>query len=97
MQARARSGRDAQGAKGRKLHPREEKINRIIVMVRAKVEHPFRVLKRQFGSVKTRYRARTKNRAQFFTLFALGGRFLVRRRMLGHDPQIPRTESGNQR
>jgi hypothetical protein len=24
-------------------------INRIIAMVRAKVEHPFRVLKRQFG------------------------------------------------
>jgi hypothetical protein len=42
--------------KGGKLHPEDEKINRIIAMVRAKVEHPFRVLKRQFGYVKTRYR-----------------------------------------
>lgn len=40
--------------KGCTLHPEEEKINRIIAMVRARVEHPFRVLKRQFGYLKTR-------------------------------------------
>ena len=44
-------------------------------MVRAKVEHPFRVIKRQFGHVKTRYRGLAKNRAQLFTLFALGNLF----------------------
>ena len=49
---------------------------------RAKVEHPFRVIKRQFGHVKTRYRGLAKNRAQLFTLFALGNLFLVRRRLL---------------
>lgn len=32
--------------KGSKLDPIDEKINRIIAMVRAKVEHPLRVLKR---------------------------------------------------
>lgn len=42
--------------KAGKPHPLDERINRIIAMVRAKVEHPFRVIKRQFGHVKTRYR-----------------------------------------
>lgn len=68
--------------KGGRLHPEDEKINRIIAMVRAKVEHPFRVLKRQFGYVKARYRGLAKNRAQLFMLFALGNLFLVRRRLL---------------
>jgi len=68
--------------KGGTLHPEDEKINRIIAMVRARVEHPFRILKRQFGYVKTRYRGLAKNRAQLFTLFALGNLFLVRRRLL---------------
>lgn len=51
-------------------------------MVRAKVEHPFRVVKRQFGYVKTRYRGLAKNRAQLFTLFALVNLFLVRRKLI---------------
>ncbi|MBV0893589.1 IS5 family transposase [Paracoccus sp. Z118] len=68
--------------KGGQLHPDDKRINRIIAMVRAKVEHPFRVIKRQFGYVKTRYRGLTKNRAQLFTLFALGNLFLVRRRLM---------------
>jgi len=68
--------------RGGRLHPADEDINRIIAMVRAKVEHPFRVVKRQFGHVKTRYRGLAKNRAQLFTLFALGNLFLVRRRLL---------------
>ena len=68
--------------RGGKLDPIDEEINRIIAMVRARVEHPFRVLKRQFGHVKTRYRGLAKNRAQLFTLFALGNLFLVRRRLL---------------
>ena len=36
----------------------------------------------QFGHVKTRYRGLAKNRAQLFTLFALGNLFLVRRRLM---------------
>jgi IS5 family transposase len=68
--------------KGGALHPIDEDINRIIAMVRARVEHPFRVIKRQFGYLKTRYRGLAKNRAQLFTLFALGNLFLVRRRLL---------------
>jgi IS5 family transposase len=68
--------------KGNPLHPFEEQANRIIAMVRARVEHPFRVIKRQFGHVKTRYRGLAKNRAQLFTLFALGNLFLVRRKLM---------------
>ncbi|MEH6788502.1 MAG: transposase, partial [Paracoccus sp. (in: a-proteobacteria)] len=68
--------------KGSPLHPIDAQINRIIAMVRAKVEHPFRVIKRQFGYVKTRYRGLAKNRAQLFTLFALGNLFLMRRKLM---------------
>ena len=67
--------------KGGVLHPIDAQINRIIAMVRAKVEHPFRIVKRQFGYVRTRYRGLAKNRAHIFTLFALGNLFLVRRRL----------------
>ena len=68
--------------KGGDLHLIDAQINRIIAVVRAKVEHPFRVLKRQFGYMKTPYRGLAKNRAQLFTLFALGNLFLVRRRLM---------------
>ena len=39
------------------------------------------MIKRQLGHVKTRYRGLAKNRAQLFTLFALGNLFLVRRKL----------------
>ena len=68
--------------RGGKLDKIDEATNRVIAMVRAKAEHPFRVLKRQFGHVKTRYRGLAKNRAQLFTLFALGNLFLVRKSLL---------------
>ena len=68
--------------KGNPLHPLDERANRCKAMVKVKVEHPFRVIKRQFGHVKTRTRGLAKNRAQLFTLFALGNLFLVRRRLL---------------
>ncbi len=68
--------------KGGPLHPFDAQINRIIAPLRARVEHRFRVLKRRFGYVKTRYRGLANNRAQLFTLFALGNLFLVRRKLL---------------
>ncbi|WP_339640467.1 hypothetical protein [Jannaschia helgolandensis] len=39
-------------------------------------------MKRQFGYIKTRYRGLAKNRAQLFSLFALGNPYLVRRRRM---------------
>lgn len=68
--------------KGRQFDPIEEEINQIIAMVRAKVEHLFRIIKRQFGHVKTCYRGLAKNRPHLFTLFALGNPVLVRRRLM---------------
>lgn len=51
--------------------------------IRAKVEHPFRVIKRQFGYVKVRYRGLKKNTAQLVTLFALSNVWMVRGKLLG--------------
>ena len=68
--------------KGGKLDPIDAENIRIIAVVRAKVAHPFRVLKRQFGHVKTHDRGLAKNRAHLSTLLALGHLLLVRRRLL---------------
>jgi len=50
--------------------------------VRAKVEHPFRVVKRQFGYAKVRYRGLMKNTAQLMTMFALSNLWMARHRLL---------------
>jgi transposase, IS5 family len=50
--------------------------------VRAKVEHPFRVIKRQFGYVKVRYRGLKKNTQQIVTLFALSNLWMARKKLL---------------
>ena len=50
--------------------------------VRAKVEHPFRVIKRQFGFIKVRYRGLKKNTAQIITLFALSNIWMARSQLL---------------
>jgi IS5 family transposase len=60
-----------------------EQVERIKASIRAKVEHPFRVIKRQFGHVKVRYRGLAKNTAQLQTLFALANLWMVRRRLTG--------------
>jgi IS5 family transposase len=50
--------------------------------VRAKVEHPFRVIKHQFGFQKTRLRGLVKNRCKINVIAALTNLFLARRRLL---------------
>lgn len=50
--------------------------------IRAKVEHPFHVVKNLFGHRKTRYRGLAKNTAQLFSLFALANLVMARRRLL---------------
>jgi IS5 family transposase len=52
-----------------------DQIERLKAGIRAKVEHPSRILKRQFGYTKTRYRSAMKNTAQIMTLSALGNLF----------------------
>ena len=60
-----------------------DQVERIKASIRAKVEHPFRVIKRQFGHVKVRYRGLAKNTAQLHTLFALANLWMVRKRLPG--------------
>jgi IS5 family transposase len=60
-----------------------EQVEHIKARIRAKVEHPFRVIKRQFGHVKVRYRGLAKNTAQLHMLFALANLWLARRRLMG--------------
>jgi len=60
-----------------------EQVERIKGSIRAKVEQPFRVIKRQFGHLKVRCRGLVKNTAQLQTLFALGKLWMVRKRLSG--------------
>jgi IS5 family transposase len=50
--------------------------------IRAKGEHPFRVIKQQFGFQKTRLRGMVKNRCKVNVLAALTNLFLARRLLL---------------
>jgi IS5 family transposase len=50
--------------------------------IRAKGEHPFRVIKQQFGFQKTRLRGMLKNRCKVNVLVALSNLFMARRRLL---------------
>ena len=61
---------------------REQRWEHFKASVRAKVEHPFRVIKRQFGYTKVRYRGLAKNTAQVLILFALSNLWMKRKQLL---------------
>lgn len=56
--------------------------------VRSKVEHPFRVVKRQFGYQKVRFKGLAKNAAQVLTLFALSNLWMARRTLLASAGEV---------
>ncbi len=58
-----------------------------------KGEHPFRVVKRQFGYTNVRYRRLVKNAAQVVTLIALSNLWMARKRLLALTGKV-RPESG---
>ena len=60
-----------------------DKAEQLKASVRAKVEHPFRVIKCQFGFTKVRYKGLAKNTAQLMTLFALSNLWMARRQLVG--------------
>ena len=60
------------------LYNAKRKIEKVKAQVRAKVEHPFRVINRQLGYVKVRFRGLTKHTAQLMTLFALSSLWMAR-------------------
>ncbi|MFP5483884.1 MAG: IS5 family transposase, partial [Gammaproteobacteria bacterium] len=59
-----------------------EKLEKTKASIRAKVEHPFRVIKRQFGYTKVKYRGLAKNTSNLVTLFALSNLWMARRSLL---------------
>lgn len=59
-----------------------QQIEHFKASVRARVEHPFRVVKRQFGFQKVRFKGLAKNTAQILTLFALANLWMARSTLL---------------
>ena len=59
----------------------QRRKNRTKARVRAKVEHPFCILKRVFGFVKVRFRGLKKNHDHLCAAFALVNLYLHRRRL----------------
>lgn len=59
-----------------------EKLEQIKASIRAKVEHPFHVVKNLFKHRKTRYRGLAKNEAQLFSLFGFANLVLARPSLL---------------
>ena len=57
--------------------------------IRAKVEHPFRVIKRQFGLAKLRFKGLAKNTAHLVTLFALSNLWMARKRLIAMAAPLP--------
>ncbi len=59
----------------------QRRKNRTKARVRAKVEHPFRILKRVFGFVKVRFRGLKKNHDHLCAAFALVNLYMHRKRL----------------
>ncbi|WP_419185032.1 IS5 family transposase [Stutzerimonas stutzeri] len=70
------------------LYKALRRIERAKAQTRSKVEHPFRVLKRQFGYTKVRFRGLVKNAAQMVTLFALSNLWMARRHLLSSAGEV---------
>ena len=67
--------------RGTRSHPVSERwrtINRARSRIRAYCEHPFLVVKRQWGFEKVRYRGLAKNTVRVFAAFALANLYRLR-------------------
>ena len=60
----------------------ERAKNKTKSSVRAKVEHPFLVIKQIFGFAKTRYKGLEKNAHRLFVTCELAHLYMVRRQLL---------------
>jgi IS5 family transposase len=59
------------------------------------VEHVFRVMKRQFGFDRVRYRGLKKNANRMFTCFALVNLYVVRKRLVRRRRSVPGSRSSS--
>lgn len=85
IRAAAPKAKDFTHEKGARHHPltdAQKATNTTKSKVRAKGEHPFLVIKRIFGFMKTRYRGLAKNAHRLFVACALANLFMVRRHLL---------------
>ena len=57
-------------------------LERAKAQVRARVEHPFHVVKNLFHYKKARYKGIAKNKAQLFSLFALANLVIAKKPLL---------------
>jgi transposase, IS5 family len=64
-----------------------EQIEKLKAQVRAKVEHPFHIVKNIFQLKKVRYRGLAKNTVQLFTLFGLANLLIAKRRLFALNTQ----------
>lgn len=67
-------------------------VERIKAGIRAKVEHLFRVIERQFGYTMVRYHGMKKNAAQLVILFAQSNLRMTRDKLLRHE-RVPSSHS----
>ena len=56
-------------------------FERLKAQARAKVEHPFRIIKNMIGLKEVKYRGLEKNTAQLMTLFGLSNLLLCKRHL----------------
>lgn len=61
---------------------RESKVEKLKSQIRAKVEHPFRYVKRVFGYDKVRYRGQAKNKNRLVVLAGLTNLMIVQQALL---------------
>jgi IS5 family transposase len=81
----APQAKDFTQAKARRNHPltkKEKSRNKNKSRIRARVEHVFHVIKRQFGFIKVRYKALDKNANHLFACCALVNLVLMKKRLL---------------
>ncbi|NCC41751.1 MAG: IS5 family transposase [Gammaproteobacteria bacterium] len=65
-----------------RLTASNKRRNHQLSSIRARVEHVFRVIKRQFGYTQVRYKGLAKNAAQVFSLIGLSNLDLARRALM---------------
>lgn len=75
-------GVSLKASKQRPLSDANQRFNHRMSSIRARVEHVFRVIKRQFGYTKVRYKGIAKNAAQVFSLIGLTNLYLARGTMM---------------
>lgn len=72
----------AKGSRNRQLTEQDRATNRNKSRVRAKVEHQFAVIKRQFGFSKVRYRGLAKNAHRLFVACALSNLVMAKKSLM---------------